>query len=337
MYKKKDQTQGEFLYEQLLSNRWEVKDVGGSKLRYQMKCPNPKCPGHKTKKYKMAFGDNGSGNCFYTHEDCGGFNFQRIVLLLQQQGVDIRSTPFDCNKKSDTQKYRFDKIKYIDVVNPKTRLEIEYNNLLLSRKVDPVWFQANFPPVELSMTFFLKDREGNIFPRVIDIDRYFMWQIYDGSFAGRAIFGEEFFTNQGEDYKKYIKYKNEGSFSTIGLTQVLNKKPDRLFVVEGYFDYFPFPEGVAIGIGSQRPSRHDLRTLASMIDVREVVYIPDADVSPSVRLQVRKELSDIFFVDAEVWRIKNLFPDLEAKDMSDVFCSNMNRDEILAKLKIIIT
>ena len=123
----------------------------------------------------------------------------------------------------------------------------------------------------------------------------------------------------------------------IGLTQVLNKKPDRLFVVEGYFDYFPFPEGVAIGIGSQRPSRHDLRTLASMIDVREVVYIPDADVSPSVRLQVRKELSDIFFVDAEVWRIKNLFPDLEAKDMSDVFCSNMNRDEILAKLKIIIT
>ena len=185
------------------------------------------------------------------------------------------------------------------------------------------------------MKFNRVNDEGKYYSTSAVMMDYYFWEIHKGSYVGRARFGEEHFTAKGREYLKYFKAKNANTLSTPGIPDIVALQPDTLFVVEGYFDFFPFPEGTCVPIAAKYVNRDDMREITSRgIDIRKVIYIPDSDVEPEAKWRNRKRLADIFYyADVEVFEVKDLFPAFDGKDMGDLFAGNdVKKEDIIATL-----
>ena len=307
---------------------WNIKHTPDGKFPFEpVRCINPKRNTDKTKtECKCGIAANGNAHCF--KGSCfGDMKYDEVVKCLQGQGVEIENLSFGA-KPSGTEKRKIVDVEKLDIIEGKSKLCVEFKKYIEGRGVDPVWFADKYQPVRLWLQKMKDGGYGNTY----EADMHYYWEIYPGSYVGRA--REEKFENTNCDYRKYDKVKNSDALATPGLVDVVNKQPDILYIVEGYFDALPFPEGTCVPITAQRVIKSDMKEVSDRVYIRKVIYLPDSDVPSNVVWDNWVILLDLFRSEVLVRDIRKIFPDNNPKDMGDVFASGMSKKDIFTKLNI---
>ena len=307
---------------------WNIKHTPDGKFPFEpVRCINPRRNADKTKtECKCGIAANGNAHCF--KGSCfGSMKYDEVVKCLQGQGVKIENLSFGAKPKGN-EKRKIVEVKKLDIINGDSELCVEFKKYIEDRGVDPVWFADKYQPVELCLQSLKDGRYGNTY----EAEMHYYWEIYPGSYVGRARYDEEYFKKHNRTYMKYDKVKNSDALATPGLVDVVNKQPDILYIVEGYFDALPFPEGTCVPITAQRVIKDDMKEVSDRVYIRKVVYLPDSDVPSNVVWDNWVVLSDLFRSEVSIRDVRKLFLEVDSpKDMGDIF-SSMPKADIFARL-----
>ena len=333
MNRRKNISNGQYIADCVEAAGWEVFYKNSGDFPYSLeKCVNPECSSNqKNEKGKCSITENGIANCFQKKCFVKGTRYDDVVELLKLQGVKIENLTFGAPQAPEQTREITKKI-YLDIINSDEEHSVAFREMLINRNLDPVSFVSKYPPVMLEILVHKKTKDGvRDYPFITN--NFFMWEMYDGSYCGRARYGEEYFKEKGLPYQKYYKMINEGALATPGIVDVVNKQPDILYIVEGYFDFFPFPPGTCLPITAQKIIEHDMEEAGRRVSVKKVIYLPDSDVPPNVKLNNVNLLEKVFrYANVELRRIADLFPEVKTpKDMGDIFAS-MPKADIFARL-----
>ena len=308
MYRRKDETLGRHFFNAVLAAKWPAKHTPGNPFPYFLgKCINPtRDPASKDRDCKCGVSENGNASCFKA--SCPkSIRSYEVAEWLISNGVKVQNLSFGA-KPSGTEKRKIVDVKKLDIIEGESNLCKEFKKYIEDRGVDPVWFADKYPPVSLCLQSLGDDnRYGNVY----EADMHYYWEIYPGSYVGRARYDEEEFEKRKRNYRKYDKVKNSDALATPGLIDVVNKQPEILYIVEGYFDALPFPEGTCVPITAQRVIKKDMAEVGDRVQIREVVYLPDSDVPPKTRRDNIMCLREVLNANVEMFEVKDLFPEVD--------------------------